>query len=78
MMFNRSKLAAGILEFEAKFLSGGMRTINQVAEKARELLIDYYGDCERTYKDGLYVLQKRGVREEDFVRVDGAAAAAQR
>ena len=74
-MFNRSKLNAGVLEFDAKFLSGGMRTINQVAEEARELLIEYYGDCEQTYKDGLYVLHKKGLKETDFVRVDTAGAA---
>jgi hypothetical protein len=55
-MFNKRALEAGRFEFLAEFLAGGMPAVNRLAEEARELLVDYYGDCESLYKEGLGML----------------------
>ena len=34
---------------------GGMEAVNQVAEVARKLLVGYYADCEKLYRDGVIV-----------------------
>ncbi len=55
-MFNQRALQAGRFEFLGTFLAGGMPALNRLAEEARELLMDYYGDCETLYKEGLGML----------------------
>jgi hypothetical protein len=55
-MFNQRALQAGRFEFLGTFLAGGMPALNRLAEEARELLMDYYGDCETLYKGGLGML----------------------
>jgi hypothetical protein len=37
-----------------------MEALNKLAEKARDLLSDYYSGCERTYKEGLYDIYEQG------------------
>ncbi len=32
---------------------GGIEAVNKVAEVARKLLVNYYGDCEKLYRDGV-------------------------
>lgn len=44
------------LYFNAKFAAGGMPAVNALAEEARNLLMEYYSDCERLYKGGLALL----------------------
>jgi hypothetical protein len=76
-MFTRSELQRGVLQFEAGFVSGGMKSINAISEEARDLLIDYYGDCESTYKDGLYLLRAEKLKEDAFRRVNAPPPSAQ-
>ncbi len=68
-MFTRTELQKGVLKFEAGFVSGGMKSINAISEEARDLLIDYYGDCESTYKDGLYLLRTQKFTDTNFRKV---------
>jgi hypothetical protein len=58
-LFNRKQIDAGVFELNPEVMRGGIETVNKIAEEARELLINYFGDCEETYKDGLYILQNR-------------------
>lgn len=44
------------LAFNAKFAAGGMAAVNQLAEEARDLLMEYYSDCEGLYKGGLALM----------------------
>jgi hypothetical protein len=55
-LFNEQKIRSGVLEMHPALLTGGMEYINKVSVEARELLINYYGQCEKTYTEGVYVL----------------------
>lgn len=44
------------LAFNPTFAAGGMPAVTRLAEEARELLIEYYSQCERLYKEGLSIL----------------------
>jgi hypothetical protein len=53
-MFDASQLQAGKgLYFNPRFAAGGMPAVNALAEEARNLLMEYYSDCEGLYKGGL-------------------------
>lgn len=59
-LFDETAIRAGRMEFNINVLNGGMTTLNQISVEARKLLIAYYGDCEKTYKEGLVLLDKKG------------------
>ena len=58
-MFSQKELMAGRFGFNVQFLAGGMPAVNRLAEEAREILMDYYGDCEQLYKGGLAILSSK-------------------
>ena len=45
--------SGGELKIHGYVLSNGVEALNKLAEEARGLLINYYSNCEETYKDGL-------------------------
>jgi len=55
-LFDERKVRSGELAINGQILAGGMEAINRLAEEARKVLIDYYSDCERTYKEGLFAI----------------------
>ena len=59
-LFNERAVRAGNFEINDYILSNGMEALNKLAEKARDLLIDYYSGCEKTYKEGLYDIYNQG------------------
>ena len=63
-LFNASKVKGGVFEIHPDIMAGGMDTVNRVATDARELLIQYYSDCEETYKDGVLLVQQSEVGHE--------------
>lgn len=38
---------------------GGMEAVNKVAEVARKVLVSYYGDCEKLYRNGVIIAASR-------------------
>jgi hypothetical protein len=58
-MFSQKELMAGRFGFNTQFLAGGMPAVNRLAEEARELLMEYYGDCEQLYKEGVAMLTSK-------------------
>ena len=66
-LFNEKAVRKGIVEINDNILSSGMEGLNILAEEARELLIDYYSNCEKTYKDGLFEIYNRGGTERGSV-----------
>ena len=58
-MFSQKELMAGRFGFNAQFLAGGMPAVNKLSEEVRELLMEYYGDCEQLYKEGLVILTSK-------------------
>jgi hypothetical protein len=58
-IFDGNKVKAGAFEINPAIMSGGIEAVNRVAVDARELLINYYSDCEETYKQGV-ILVKSG------------------
>jgi len=58
-LFNETAVRNGKFEISAYVQEGGMEAVNQLAEETRNMLVQYYGDCEQTYKDGLYVLYNK-------------------
>lgn len=45
---------SGAIYFNPIIQKGGLEEVNRVAAEARDLLIDYYKDCERGYRGTLY------------------------
>lgn len=58
-LFYEPSIRAGRLEINPKILEGGIDALNGIAEQARDLLMNYYGDCEKTYTEGLNLMQSR-------------------
>jgi len=58
-LFDEKEVRAGSLAMNTNVMAGGMEAVNKLAEEARALLITYYGDCEKTYKEGLYALYNK-------------------
>ena len=58
-LFNEQKIRAGSFELNEMVIGGGTEIVNKIAEAARELLTDYYGDCENTYRDGVRLVQDK-------------------
>ena len=59
-LFNEKAVRAGNFEINDYILSNGMDALNKLAERARDLLIDYYSGCEKTYKEGLFEIRAEG------------------
>jgi hypothetical protein len=59
-LFNEKAIRAGNFEINDNILANGMEALNRLAEEARDLLIDYYSGCEKTYKEGLYDIYNQG------------------
>jgi hypothetical protein len=55
-LFDERAVRAGRFEISDYVQANGMQAVNQIAEEAREMLLNYYGDCELTYKEGLFAL----------------------
>jgi hypothetical protein len=66
-LFNEKAVRAGNFEINDYILSNGMEALNKLAEEARDLLIDYYSGCEKTYKEGLYDIYNHGGVERTAV-----------
>jgi hypothetical protein len=58
-LFNEQKIRGGTFELNEMVIGGGTEIVNKIAETARELLMEYYGDCESTYKDGVRLVQEK-------------------
>jgi hypothetical protein len=75
-LFNERAVRSGKFEISDYVQNGGMAAVNQLAEETRNMLVQYYGDCEQTYKDGLFVLYNKHMANEGetkFMTVDGDA-----
>lgn len=57
-LFNEESIRNGNLEMSDYVIGSGMDALNQLAEEARGVLIDYYSSCEETYKEGLFEINK--------------------
>jgi hypothetical protein len=55
-LFNEKAVRAGNFEINDYILSNGIESLYKLAEEARNLLIDYYSNCEKTYTEGLMEL----------------------
>ena len=66
-LFNEKAVRAGNFEINDYILANGMEALNNLAEEARNLLIDYYSGCEKTYKEGLFDIYNQGSRDIEFV-----------
>ena len=57
-LFKEESIRNGNLEMSDYVIGSGMDALNQLAEEARGVLIDYYSSCEETYKEGLFEINK--------------------
>jgi hypothetical protein len=55
-LFDRAEINKGGFAFHPAIESGGIVAVNTVAREARNLLVEYYSDCEDIYKGGLFYL----------------------
>jgi hypothetical protein len=75
-VFDERAVRSGRFEISEYVGVGGMEAVNAVAEEARNILAQYYGDCEETYREGVYVLynhhmaNKETDRATKYVTVD--------
>ena len=44
------------LQIHPRILKGGMEEVNKIANEARELLVDYYSQCEIMYRSGAEII----------------------
>jgi hypothetical protein len=44
------------LQIHPNVLKGGMDEVNSIAEEARNLLVDYYSQCEVLYRSGAEII----------------------
>jgi hypothetical protein len=61
-LFDEGALKRNDFAFHPRIQTGGITAVNQVAKEARDLLIEYYSDCEDIYKDGLIYLNRAVTR----------------
>jgi hypothetical protein len=61
-LFDEGALKRNDFAFHPRIQAGGITAVNQVAKEARDLLIEYYSDCEDIYKDGLIYLNRAVTR----------------
>jgi hypothetical protein len=74
-LFDENAVRSGRFEISEYVGVGGMETVNLIAEEARNMLAEYYGDCEETYKEGVYLLYnqyKDDTNSVKYTRVDEA------
>lgn len=66
-LFDESAVRAGRIEISKYVEQNGMVAVNQIAERARNLLADYYGNCENKYKEGLMLLYNKHEADKDSI-----------
>ena len=72
-LFDEKSVRSGSIKISDQVLSGGMKAVNDIGEQARQLLIEYYSDCEKTYTEGIWELHRalgEPVPPARFVKVD--------
>lgn len=62
-LFDGAKIKAGAFEINPAIMSGGTAAVNRVAEDARNLLATYYSDCEKTYTQGMAIIQQQEAKK---------------
>jgi hypothetical protein len=67
-LFDESAVRAGRIEISKYVEQNGMAAVNQIAERARNLLADYYGNCENKYKEGLMLLYNKHAADKDSIK----------
>ena len=50
---------AGIIEFNQTIAQKGLRGIEEIAQEARNLLTDYYSNCQKEYTVGVRILNPK-------------------
>jgi ribosomal protein S17 len=58
-LFNEQAVRSGQFEISAYVQENGTEAVNQLAEETRNMLVEYYGDCEQTYKEGMFLLYNK-------------------
>jgi len=66
-LFDEGAVRAGRIEISKYVEQNGMVAVNQIAERARNLLADYYGNCENKYKEGLMLLYNKHEADKDSI-----------
>ena len=77
-LFDEKTVRAWGFGISSNVEQGGMEALNSIAQEARTMLVDYYGDCERIYKDGLFLLynkHKAAPTETVYVNKNSGVAA---
>jgi hypothetical protein len=74
-LFDESAVRAGRIEISRYVEQNGMVAVNQIAERARNLLADYYGNCENKYKEGLMLLYNKYNTDKESIRYTPAVLA---
>lgn len=58
-LFDERAVRAGQFELSEYVWSEGTDALAYITVQARDLLMEYYGDCEKTYKEGLFILYNK-------------------
>ena len=65
-LFDEEALRKREMKINANILAQGMSALNALAEEARNVLIAYYTNCEKTYTEGLLRLQGSAAADTEF------------
>jgi hypothetical protein len=66
-LFDERSIRRGDFNLSKYVEDEGMQAIDRIAKETREMLVEYYGDCEKTYKEGLFVMYNKHRENPDSV-----------
>ena len=66
-LFDERSIRRGDFNLSQYVENEGMQAIDRIAEDTRNMLVEYYGDCEQTYKEGLFVMYNKHQANPDSI-----------
>lgn len=67
-LFDEKSIRRGEFNVSSYVENQGMIAVDQIAEDTRNMLVEYYGDCEQTYKEGLYIMYNKHNKDPDSIK----------
>ena len=66
-LFDEKSIRRGEFSLSSYVEKEGMEAIDKIAEETRNMLVEYYGDCEQKYKEGLYIMYNKYKANPDSI-----------
>jgi len=66
-LFDEASVRRGEFALSSYVERDGMEAIDKIAVEARNMLVEYYGDCEQRYKEGLFIMYNKHEANPDSI-----------